>query len=236
MTYVRTFEDFAPPARVDDIPFSEVLIEESVSSDGPWITIDTQALDPLDDDPTHPASRSFTTGLATLDPVAWYRLVWRDENLSTFNSDPIFFPSETTHYTTPNELRDELDLDAVVLPDAEAAKLIQRAEDIVDEMLGARTVDPDTGRKIEVDVHEDWQIEKLDCATVLTAAFLHKNPDWSLEQRYASVGGDVGSGGPIGSPIPGVAMLLNASGLRRLTTTTSGGRRESVIGNLPEPD
>lgn len=223
MTYVRTLEDFTPPVREDNIPFTIAVIQESASDTGPWATIDTIPLDPIDTDPAHPQTRSFTTSLATLDPVAWYRVQWQDANAAEFNSDPVYFPATPGAYTTPHELRTELTVDATVLTDEDANQLIATAEDLIDEDLGARPVDIVTGRKVIRDQVEVWQWTKLARATVKLAALLYRKPDL-LAQRYTSVRGpDFAFSGPVGSRFGDeVDAPLNQSGLRRLTTTVAG--------------
>ena len=75
--YVVTFEDFTPPPKFDGIAWSEIHIQESSSSGGPWTEIDVQPLSPLDANPTEPMARAFTTDKATL-PHGWYQVIFRD--------------------------------------------------------------------------------------------------------------------------------------------------------------
>lgn len=77
MTQVVSFVDYVPAPRYDSEPWVEVDIEEASDDDGPWTVLETQALTPLDADPENPATRSFTTSLAS-DGELWYRLVFRD--------------------------------------------------------------------------------------------------------------------------------------------------------------
>jgi hypothetical protein len=76
---VVTFEDFTPLPRYDGQPWATVQIQEAPDRTGPWTTIDTQAISPLDTDPKNPATRSFTTENATLDE-GWYRLIFIDQS------------------------------------------------------------------------------------------------------------------------------------------------------------
>lgn len=78
MAQVISFEDFTPVARYDGIAWTQVQIEESVSEDGPWTVIDTQTFAVVDADPSLPASRSFTTELASDTEGLWYRLIFLD--------------------------------------------------------------------------------------------------------------------------------------------------------------
>jgi hypothetical protein len=91
---VVSFTDYTPVPRFDNVPWSNVLIDESDSEFGVWTLIDTQTLDPLDADPSDPMPRSFTTVNATLDN-GWYKVSFADaynnviEMVPTFNGEPI---------------------------------------------------------------------------------------------------------------------------------------------------
>lgn len=78
MAQVITFEGYRPSPRFDSIPWTEARVEEATTEDGPWTQIDVFALSPVDSDPEHPASRSFTTELASDTPDLWYRIVFAD--------------------------------------------------------------------------------------------------------------------------------------------------------------
>jgi hypothetical protein len=88
VTEVVTFTDYTPAPRLDDEPWTTVLIFESSAEDGPWTQIDTQDLDPVDSDPSQPASRSFTTDNATL-VGGWYQVVFQDADGHQMVFDPI---------------------------------------------------------------------------------------------------------------------------------------------------
>jgi hypothetical protein len=79
MAYVITLEGIIPLPRYDDLPWTQATLEEAADSVGPWIIIDAFVLDPLDDDPSNPAPRNFTTENATLE-VGWYRVIFTDQN------------------------------------------------------------------------------------------------------------------------------------------------------------
>ena len=79
MSVVITFEDFTPSPRFDNIAWEDARIEEAPEQDGPWTTIDTIALSPVDVDPSDPASRNFTTSNGT-DTGLWYRIIFVDGN------------------------------------------------------------------------------------------------------------------------------------------------------------
>jgi hypothetical protein len=85
---VVSFEDFVPPARYDEVPWTVAHLEESddpLASPPVWTEIDSATLTPVDDDPANPVARSFTTVLGTAVNL-WYRLVWEDGAAGT--SDP----------------------------------------------------------------------------------------------------------------------------------------------------
>lgn len=90
MAQVITFVDYVPPARYDGNPWTIVEIEESAAQDGVFTLIDTLAISPVDADPSNPATRSFTTELATEGEGLWYRLIFRDAtNDDTLPTTPI---------------------------------------------------------------------------------------------------------------------------------------------------
>lgn len=130
-------------------------------------------------------------------------------------------------YTDADMVRSLLGVSEASLSDERAAVLIADAEDLIDEALGARPVDPDTGRKVvEADV-ETWQWAKLGRATAKLAAQIYSDPTVATGQRWRrQKGPDFEVEDPIGpgtSALGGlpVQTLLNQSGLARLTTTLS---------------
>lgn len=82
MPVVVTLEDFRPAPRYDSLPWTNAQIQEAAASDGPWVTLETVALSPLDADPANPAYRNFTTDLGTAEEQ-WYRIVFTDASLAT---------------------------------------------------------------------------------------------------------------------------------------------------------
>ena len=82
MSQVVTFEGYTPPKRYDELPWTEVQIEEALVEGGPWTLIETIPLDPFDADPSDPAARSFTTELGTADEL-WYRVTFADADGDT---------------------------------------------------------------------------------------------------------------------------------------------------------
>jgi len=105
--FVRSLEDFTPPKRFDALPFTEASIQESATEDGPWTTLETFAILPIDSDPSDPAERSFTTALATLEE-GWYRLLWEDAASSQFLSDAVFFEADFTAFATVSDVESRL--------------------------------------------------------------------------------------------------------------------------------
>jgi len=77
MGQIVSFEGYKPPDRFDATAWTQVQIEEAPASTGAWTVIDTLTLDPVDTDPSHPATRSFTTVNGT-GPGLWYRVVFLD--------------------------------------------------------------------------------------------------------------------------------------------------------------
>jgi hypothetical protein len=83
---IVSFEDYTPPARFDDVPWTLIKIEESdtstLSDSTVWSTIETVAISSLpggvDADPSDPAIRNFTTNLASDTPDLWYRITFID--------------------------------------------------------------------------------------------------------------------------------------------------------------
>lgn len=82
MTVVVTLEDYRPSPRYDSLPWTSAQIQEAAASTGPWTTLETQALSPVDADPRNPSYRNFTTALGTA-AEQWYRIVFLDAALAT---------------------------------------------------------------------------------------------------------------------------------------------------------
>jgi hypothetical protein len=69
-----TLADFRPAERADGQPWIEVRIEETDDPAGKWSEVKSTTLEPVDEDPSEPSFRSFTTGVEK----AWVRLVFLD--------------------------------------------------------------------------------------------------------------------------------------------------------------
>lgn len=118
------------------------------------------------------------------------------------------------YYATADELRSKLSMTAEIVPDEDAIELIEEAEDVIDDALGNRQVDEDTGRKVVTAEEDAWRVAKLAKATLEVATVIFNDPDVLRRQRHRSVSGDVATSGPYG-PAFGqrAASLLAASGL-----------------------
>jgi hypothetical protein len=86
MTVVVSLEDYRPSPRYDGEPWTDARIEEAAASTGPWTTLETIALAPVDADPMNPAYRDFTTQLGTADGL-WYRIVFLDADDRTLSTE-----------------------------------------------------------------------------------------------------------------------------------------------------
>jgi len=84
---VVSFTDYTPVPRFDNQPWTTILIDEGDSEEGPWTLIDTQAMVPIDADPSDPMVRNFTTDQATLDN-GWYRVSFADSNNNIVETVP----------------------------------------------------------------------------------------------------------------------------------------------------
>lgn len=103
---VISFEDYTPPARFDDLPWTQVRVEEAAAATGTWAAIDTIDLDPVDTDPANPAARNFTTEAASDTDNLWYRVVFLDATSDESQpSTPVQnTATATAPYTTVTEL------------------------------------------------------------------------------------------------------------------------------------
>jgi hypothetical protein len=82
VTYVVTFADYTPALRQDGQPWTQALIQEGLTEDGIYTTIDTINLATLpggvDPDPSNPATRTLTTTHATIQEGGWYKIIFQD--------------------------------------------------------------------------------------------------------------------------------------------------------------
>ena len=82
MTEVVSFNNYRPPARFDNVPWTQAQIDESDAFDGVYATIDTITFDVPDPDPSDPEERSFTTPNGTA-PDLWYTVTFIDDFAGT---------------------------------------------------------------------------------------------------------------------------------------------------------
>lgn len=136
-------------------------------------------------------------------------------------------------YSTPTSLRTFLGVDSAALPDPEATRLIELAEDRLDRIVGPGPVDVTTGRAVMLTGLAAWRLAKLAQATNTIAGLLRTNPaafvprddvqskgpDFEVVTRANVVSGRYNSGLPQETidALRMAAGLLDAAGLRRLT-------------------
>jgi hypothetical protein len=84
---VVTLTDYQPTERFDGNAWTSARIEGSASSGGPWATVETIELDPVDADPKEPATRNFTTAQA-LTTQTWFRVVFVDDDDNELPTEP----------------------------------------------------------------------------------------------------------------------------------------------------
>jgi hypothetical protein len=83
VTIVVSLEDYRPAPRYDSVPWTDAQIQEGTSATDPaWVTLETQALSPVDADPENPQYRNFTTALGTAEDL-WYRIIFLDASMNT---------------------------------------------------------------------------------------------------------------------------------------------------------
>jgi hypothetical protein len=122
MSEVISFERYLPPERFDDVPWTQARIDEAPSSTGPWTTIDTITFPEVDEDPSEPQPRSFTTPNGTA-PDQWYRVTFLDgSGSSTLPTSPVQFTQPTlTAFADHNDLATWLGIDDMTEEEAERA-------------------------------------------------------------------------------------------------------------------
>jgi hypothetical protein len=87
-SYVVSLTGFTPGARYDSNPWTQAQIGEAATAAGPFTTIDTIVLSPVDADPTNPQPRNVTTTKATL-TAGWYQVTFID---AAGNTQPVPTP------------------------------------------------------------------------------------------------------------------------------------------------
>lgn len=140
MGNVVSFEEQTPPARHDDVAWSEVRVQEAPAFGGPWTQIEVLELDPVDDDPSDPQERSFTSTEAGDIVGLWYRAVWADAdgNVSAptdpFQENPDF--DEWNLYLTAEELKASLAITGTEVADEDIRRALPAASRAIDGLTG----------------------------------------------------------------------------------------------------
>lgn len=140
MPVVVTLEDYRPSPRYDSLPWTTAQIQEAPASTGPWVTLETQNLTPVDADPRNPAYRSFTTALGTA-ADQWYRVVFLDAALATGLPT---FPIQNTAddrpvYASVAELAQRLRVDPVARHNA-LMRMLKTAAVEIDSEIGTADI------------------------------------------------------------------------------------------------
>lgn len=104
MSFVVTLSHFTPGVRLDGHPWTTAIIEESALERGTFAVIDSQALSPVDADPTKPATRNFTTTKATRE-AGWYRVKFQDAEGNQQISGAVYSPIQGTLTEAGNPTR-----------------------------------------------------------------------------------------------------------------------------------
>lgn len=107
MAQVITLENYTPIARYDETPWTHARIEEAADPDeGPWVALETIALDPVDADPSQPQARNLTTELADDAYDLWYRIVFVDASTDeSIPTTPVQNGAPPNLYVTADELK-----------------------------------------------------------------------------------------------------------------------------------
>lgn len=136
MAQVITFEDYRPPSREDDQPWTQARVEEAATSDGSYTQVDTIDLDPVDTDPAAPTLRSFTTDNGTSLGL-WYRVVFLDEDGNESQpTDPIQNLAATSDaFAEVAELAARLGLTFTADEADRAATLLSLASDVIRDVV-----------------------------------------------------------------------------------------------------
>lgn len=144
MTVVVSLEDYRPSPRYDGEPWTDARIEEAPASTGPWVTLETQVLVPVDADPQNPAYRNFTTDLGTAEEQ-WYRIVFLDADASTgLPTVPVQnVEDDRVVYCSVSELATVLKVNATSRHDS-LMRVLKAASDEIDHEIGATDIDGNT--------------------------------------------------------------------------------------------
>lgn len=140
MTVVVSLEDYRPSPRYDGLPWTSAQIQEGTAATGPWMTLETQVLSPVDADPRNPAYRNFTTALGTA-AEQWYRIVFLDAALATgLPTYPIQNTADDRPvYASVAELAERLRVNASTRHNA-LMRVLKAAADEIDSEIGTADI------------------------------------------------------------------------------------------------
>jgi hypothetical protein len=185
MGVVVTFTGYTPIARFDDLPWTDVEVQEAAASSGSWSTIDTLALDPVDADPTTPASRDFTTENGT-GADKWYRVIFVDGNGDT--SEPtsavrnVATPGDS--YITAEALKRTLTLNGTTFANDDVDEAIVAASRAVDDACG-RFFGRDSSAEVErIYRPQSATVCLIDDLVELTSLETDQNGDGEVERTW----------------------------------------------------
>lgn len=175
MAQVISFEQFRPIARYDEIPWTQARIEEGETADGPWVTLETIVLDPVDSDPANPAYRNLTTELADDAFDLWYRITFIDGtgdiSLPTTpiqNTDP----SDTATYATISEIARLLKINSP--SDAQTQAMLRVL------MMATGEINSEVDRSTDDDDLAGWQLALVEEVCLERAVELWRETPFGL--------------------------------------------------------
>lgn len=153
MGVIHTLIDAQPPPRYDNIPWNRARIQEASLEDGPYATLVTQNLTPVDAVPSDPQTRDLTFEGALAQ--GYYRIIWLDANDDeSAPTDPAFDDGGESpaaewaptvddvaallHARTKNDMGEEIGtFDANTRPtNSQVLRLIDRAVQAVSSRVG----------------------------------------------------------------------------------------------------
>lgn len=160
MTQVLTITGQTPPARADDLAWTQARLEQADTEGGSYTLLQTFDLNPVDGDPAHPQTRSFTSEDATVGK--WYRIVWADEDgdLSGPGAPVEFTGTGVTAYATAAELARLLKVDATTYATQLDEVLLAAAGEIASEIGRTDLAGWETALAAQVNLeraHEHWK-------------------------------------------------------------------------------
>lgn len=140
---VISLNDYRPAERHDGVPWNRARIEGAATKTGPWSTIETKTLSPVDSDPTDPAVRSFTTTLAGAQ--TWLRIVWLDASNNEDLTQPV--PRVPTAFASAGDVEVRLGRELTEEEEAIAEQVVDAVTGLIADSVGrdsdwAASLDP----------------------------------------------------------------------------------------------